>query len=103
MQNTRHARFLKRMGVTRKSDFRGSWEGSFLSIPTNVTAPTSDTIGSGYKRTIDDYKWRRGTPEKESTIKEIEAKKGRIAPAYNKGAYQYVTENAEPSSLGRKV
>jgi hypothetical protein len=101
--NTRHARFLKRMGVTRKSGYRGSWEDSFLEIPTRATSPTSDTMGSGFKRSIDDYKWRRGFSEKSSTVAEIEAKKGRIAPAFNKGAYQYVTDSAEPQSLGRKI
>lgn len=33
---------------------------------------------------------------------EIERKKQRIAPLYNKGAYQYVTDETDLSDLGRK-
>ena len=32
---------------------------------------------------------------------EIENKKGRIAPAYNKGAYQYITSEAMVKDLGK--
>lgn len=34
--------------------------------------------------------------------KEIERKKMRVAPMYNKGGYQYVTDETDPSDLGRK-
>lgn len=34
--------------------------------------------------------------------KEIARKKMRVAPAYNKGAYQYITDETDPSDLGRK-
>lgn len=33
--------------------------------------------------------------------KEIERKKKRIAPAYNKGAYQYITDETNPTDLGK--
>jgi len=33
---------------------------------------------------------------------EVEAKKKRIAPLYNKGAYQYLTEGTDPKDIGRK-
>lgn len=32
----------------------------------------------------------------------LAAKKNRIAPAYNKGAYQYITDGADPKELGKK-
>lgn len=35
--------------------------------------------------------------------KEKERKKTRIAPAYSKGAYQYITDGMDPSELGRKL
>ena len=98
-----HQKFLQRMGVNRKSDYRGDWSGSFLSIKTRETSPTSNTMGSGYKRSIDDYKWRRGAQEKANTVAEIEAKKTRVAPAFNKGGLQYITDDADPKSLGRKI
>ncbi len=33
---------------------------------------------------------------------EVERKKKRIAPMYNKGAYQYVTDGTDPKDIGRK-
>ena len=39
------------------------------------------------------HKWRHGAEEKESTIKEMQRKRSRIAPAYNKGALQYLPAN----------
>lgn len=32
----------------------------------------------------------------------LAAKKNRIAPAYNKGAYQYITDGTDPKELGKK-
>lgn len=34
---------------------------------------------------------------------EIERKKLRVAPMYNKGAYQYITDDTDPKTLGRKI
>ena len=45
-------------------------------------APWSDLLNA--------HKWRRGAAEKELTIKEMQLKRARIAPAYNKGALQYL-------------
>lgn len=35
--------------------------------------------------------------------KEIEKKKKRTAPAYSKGAYQYITDETDISEIGRKL
>jgi hypothetical protein len=68
------------------------------------TAPCSDSIpGYGFKRSVDDYKWKRDKEESAATIAEIERKKTRVAPAYNKGATQYITDGADPTTLGRKL
>ena len=91
------------MGVTRRSQYKPTREGSFLDIELRPTAAVSNTMGSGFKRSIDDYKWRRDTRENANTVAEIEAKKGRIAPAFNKGPIMYVTDGADPKSLGRKI
>ncbi|MGE5261256.1 MAG: hypothetical protein ACM3MH_10325 [Actinomycetota bacterium] len=58
-------------------------------------APTSNRIpGSAPQRDLlTAHKWRRGAEEKESTIREMQAKRSRIAPAYNKGALQYLPAN----------
>ena len=56
-----------------------------------------------FKKSVDDWKWKRDREETAETIKEIERKKTRVAPAYNKGATQYITDGADPTTLGRKV
>jgi hypothetical protein len=55
-------------------------------------APTSDRIpGSApMKDLIHEHKWKRGSEEKVSTVKEIGRKASQIGPAYNKGAVQYL-------------
>lgn len=74
--------------------------GSNPSLPT-----TSNTIpvGGGFKSDIDDYRWKKGSKEEPETIASIEQKKKQIAPAYSKGAYQYITPGANPSEIGRKL
>jgi hypothetical protein len=41
------------------------------------------------------HKWKRGAPEKEDTVKEIRRKASKIAPAYNKGALQYLPDEKD--------
>jgi len=76
-----------------------------LSCESNA-APLSNTIPGGIasKRDIrTDHKWKRDREEKPETIKAIEDKAMRIAPAFNKGANQYITDGTEAKYLGRKV
>jgi hypothetical protein len=42
------------------------------------------------KDLIHEHKWKRGSEEKASTVKEIGRKARQIGPAYNKGALQYL-------------
>ena len=45
-----------------------------------------------------------GWQEREAEAQiEIEKKKKRVAPLFNKGGYQYVTDETDPTTLGRKV
>lgn len=74
-----------------------------LSCPSNAAPLSNDIPGYGFKRSVDDWKWKRGCEESAATVKEIERKKTRIAPAYNKGANQYITDGTDPTYLGRKV
>jgi hypothetical protein len=37
--------------------------------------------------------WKRGAQETEATVKEIRRKASKIAPAYNKGALQYLPDD----------
>lgn len=76
-----------------------------LSCESNA-APLSNTIPGGIaaKRDIrTDHKWKRDHEEKPETIKAIEEKAMRVAPAYNKGATQYITDGTEAKYLGRKI
>jgi hypothetical protein len=58
------------------------------------TAPTSDRIPGPAKMNdfMHAHKWKQGAAEAEATLKEIRRKASRIAPAYNKGALQYLPD-----------
>ena len=59
--------------------------------------PTSDRIPASAP--ADDFmyahKWKRGVREDEATVKEIRRKASKIAPAYNKGALQYLPDEKD--------
>lgn len=77
-----------------------------LNIPERIVKdlpPLSNSVGNGFKRSVEDYKWKRDREESAATIKEIERKKTKIAPAYNKGAVQYLTDGTDPATIGRKI
>src|SRR6476619_6108252 len=40
------------------------------------------------------HKWKRGVRENVATVKEIRRKASKIAPAYNKGALQYLPDES---------
>ena len=75
-----------------------------LSCGSNV-APLSNNLyaDGGFKRSVDDWKWKRDREESVETVKEIERKKTQVAPAYNKGPVMFISEQTDPTSLGRKV
>lgn len=100
-----HADFILRVGYRPGCVDRnalGYLEKSFLAIPT-TPAILSNTVGNGFKRSVDDYKWKHSVQETPTTIAEIEAKKLRLAPVANKAGYQYITPNADIQTLGKKV
>ena len=69
-------------------------------------APMTNTIPGGIaakRDKLNDHKWKRGLEETAETIKEIQNKAARTAPAYSKGAYQYITDGADVKTLGRKI
>jgi hypothetical protein len=105
----KHNKFLESMGIPLKInrkliDRSYTMEGSYLANYVRSPDVCSNTIVSGgYKRTVDDYKWRRDRGETSETIKAIEHKKTRIAPLYNKGSTQYITDAEDPQTLGKKV
>jgi hypothetical protein len=65
--------------------------------------PLSNSVGNGFKRSVEDYKWKRDREESVATAKAIEEKKKRLAPSFNKGPVQYITDGADVETLGRKM
>jgi hypothetical protein len=99
-----HKKFLASVGYYGKLKHRFHSNMPDLTVENTNVAPLSNAIpANGYKRSIDDWKWKRNHVESADTVKEIERKKTRIAPAFNKGANMYITEGTDPTSLGRKI
>ena len=88
----------KRLGVGPVKPLRGA-KPSPLATRTwerrPKLAPTSDRIPGPVP--ADDFmhapKWKRGVSETEATVREIRRKASKIAPAYNKGALQYLPDD----------
>lgn len=68
-----------------------------------LPALSNDIGGVGHKRSIDDHRWKKDAAEAAHVVKEIEAKKKQIAPAYSKGPYQLICSPTDVKTLGRKV
>ena len=88
----------KRLGLGPARPLRGA-KASPLATRTwerrPKLAPTSDRI-PGLAPSEDFMhapKWKRGATETEATVREIRRKASKIAPAYNKGALQYLPDN----------
>jgi hypothetical protein len=87
----------KRLGIGPAKALRGA-KPSPLATRTwerrPKLAPTSDRIPG--PAPAGDFmhapKWKRGASETEATVREIRRKASKIAPAYNKGALQYLPE-----------
>jgi len=100
-----HERALRRLGVT------GNKPGPVNSIP-NYTVkraperPVEDQFPIGMvcaKKDLNDHRWKRDRTETPEAIQATEQKKKRIAPQYNKGGDQYITDQTALETLGRKV
>lgn len=107
-----YKRFLRKMGYHKRTkaemaeaekirqiQFENEYEtathGSLQTILIPGVAPKKDILN--------DYKWKKDAKEKASTIKGIKDKAGRVAPAFNKGSTQYITDGTDTKTLGRKV
>jgi len=69
-------------------------------------APMANTIPGGIaakRDKLNDHKWKRGLEESAATVQAMQDKADRTAPAYSKGAYQYITDGADIKTLGRKI
>lgn len=100
-----------RLREERKAYFASIQKGAkperYIDIPDlsskKELPPLSNAVGNGFKRSVDDYKWKRDREESPETIRAIEEKKTRLAPVANKTGYQYITDGADVETLGRKI
>ena len=97
-----HHKFLQSIGYYKP---RVPFRNQFPDLSVETASKTSDNlhVNGGFKRTIDDYKWRKDQFEDRATIKAIERKKTRIAPLYNKGPAAYICDGEDLTTMGRKV
>ena len=101
--NESHAEYIKSLGCRSVSNEVDRSYNMPEPIVKKSLPSLSNAVGNGFKRSVDDYKWKRGCEESAATIKAIEEKKKRLAPIANKTGYQYITDGADVETLGRKV
>lgn len=96
--------FIKR---TKRTNLKSNWDTSFLKDKPTSTVPLSNNLKVSYeggtKKDPLAYKWKRGREESPDTIRELEKKRMRVSPLYNKGGLQYITDAENPETLGRKI
>lgn len=98
----KHEKFLASFGISKQKRLNNPDNMPDLTV--KQVAPLSNTIPSnGYKRSIDDHKWRRDVVETKEAIIETERKKSRVAPYTNKGAYMFITDADDAKVLGKKI
>lgn len=99
-----HRKFLVSVGYTGRQNLSGVKAPDLKIEPREQVAPLSHSIpDNGFRRSVDDWRWKKDRAETSDTIKEIERKKKRVAPIWNKGGVMYITEGTDPSTLGRKI
>lgn len=97
-----YKQFLASVGYTKRR--RPVAEFPDLKVENRNVGELSNSIpGNGFKRSVDDWKWKRDRSESADTVKEIERKKKQVAPLWNKGATMYISDETDPTTLGRKV
>ena len=93
---------LKKFGLGRPGPLRGAISSPLATEGKRRdpnSAPTSDRIPGSAPASdlLHAHKWKRGAEETTVTTREMIKKASRIAPAYNKGALQYL-----PSGIDRE-
>ena len=100
----KHNAWLAKQGLTpNQIQLKKAFVGNVRNnIEPNTTPRNpyqlSNSVGNGFKKGIMEN-LHKESPEVQ---KEIMAKAARTAPAYSKGAYQYITPGADLSDVGRK-
>ena len=76
-------------GITPDPLVAGRWERKPKLPPTSDQIPGSPAADDF----LHGHRWKSGVAESGATIKEIRRKASRMAPAYNKGALQYLPDD----------
>src|SRR5262249_11630373 len=89
-----------RLGIVTAGSLKGAMSSPLAADTQRRTpkrAPTSDRIpGSALaKDVLYEHKWKEGAEETEATVREMRRKATQIAPAYNKGALQYLPKGID--------
>jgi hypothetical protein len=89
-----------RLGIGTARPLKGAMSSPLAADTqrrTPKTAPTSDRIpGSARaKDLLHKHEWKEGAEETEDTVREMRRKATLIAPAYNKGALQYLPKGID--------
>lgn len=89
---------IARLGVTKRPTLDYSWRrgAETNAIPSLVT---TGKVACSSNSVMDPMNLQKESPETQAAII---AKSKRIAIAFNKGSYQYVTDDADPKTIGRK-
>lgn len=98
----KHEAWLRKQGIGAKTKTEKRVVSPH-SIPdyradNRAAVPLGNTIGNGYQTGV----MVNLHKESAATQKEIIAKSKRLAPAYSKGAYQYITPGSDVADLGKK-
>lgn len=89
---------IARLGVTKRPTLDYSWRrgAETNAIPSLVT---TGKVACSSNSVMDPMNLQKESPETQAAII---AKSKRLAPAYNKGAVQYLSEEVDPKTIGRK-
>jgi len=96
-----HDKWLHKMGLhpEQLAAKKNKHQVAMPSYKTEETVKLSNKIGNGYKTAsvIDNLH-----KEKVDVQAQIIRKASRVAPIYNKGGYQFVTDGTDPSQIGSR-
>lgn len=101
-----HRAFLAKHGIQSTGGKKPTGRSEYFSDLSVVSgcAPVSNAIpGSGFKRSIDDYKWKKDREESAEAIAAAEEKRKRVAVTYNKGPFMLLCESDDLTLIGKKV
>lgn len=106
MTKEQHKRWLMARGllpgqIQARKTKNTSWKREYVdSLRVDRSDYVSAGFGSGSTARRDIHMKMASEPE--SVQKEIRSKMSRVAPGWNKGNLIYITDNQDPTDLGRK-